>query len=62
MFYSGFLYGIIPWIFKSVPVRSGGEGLRWVSLRTPWREGRSKLHVRIMGERGQILSVLVRMY
>ena len=36
MFYSLFLYGIIYWIFKIIPVRNNGEGLEWHEYVRNW--------------------------
>ena len=60
MFYSFFLYGIIAWISKNIPVRNGGKGcVRWVRVRTKWRRVVAIVHLRMMGEGGHISGVYI---
>ena len=55
MFYNLFLYGIIDWIFKNIPIRNSGWGLEWFEYV---RNGGLVTCVRLlmMGEGVKILS------
>ena len=58
MFFSLFLYGIIYWIFKNIPLEIVGGGLRWYEYVCN-RGARSLL---TMGEGGHIFVILGRTY
>ena len=61
MFFSLFLYGIIYWIFKNIPLKIVGGGLKWYEyIRN--RGLVACVRVRTMGEGGEIFAILVRMY
>ena len=60
MFYCLILFEIIDWVFKKIPIRSGG-GVRWIRVRTHWGLI-ANVHVRMVGRGGQILAILVLAY
>ena len=51
MFYSLFLYGIIYWIFKNIPIRNSVGGLEWYEYVCNGGFVEC-VRVRTMGERG----------
>ena len=61
MFFSLFLYGIIYWIFRNIPLEIVGGGLKWYEYV---RNGGlvACVRVRTMGEGGRIFVILVRTY
>ena len=50
MFCSLFLYGIIDWVFKNIPI-GNREGVRWVAVCMQWGVIAS-IHVHMMGGGG----------
>ena len=63
MFFSLFLYGIIYWIFKNIPLEIVGGGLRWYEyVRNGGRGLATCVRARTMGEGGQIFAILARTY
>ena len=61
MLFNLFLYGIIYWIFKNIPLEVVGGGLKWYEYV---RNGGlvARVCVRTMGKGGQIFVILVRTY
>ena len=55
--FSLFLYRIIDWIFKTIPVRKeGGQMGKGMCAKGVFV---ASVHVRVMGKRGQIFAILV---
>ena len=62
MCYSLFLYGLINWMFKSIPVKNE-EGCRWIRVHMQWWGGVvASIHVYMMGGGGQSLAFLEHTY